>query len=719
MPAGSRCFHRLVYISCLIALSALAGYAGPGQAQSCPAVKPPSDTPALVAYREAHYSRAEDLYGQELSQRPGDLQLAAALVQTLLHEGQVARASGQVEKMMATDPRSAVSLTALAEVQLRQGEPWATVETLKSALSADPCYARAHLIRSRALRIDSMHASERAEIQKAYDIDPSEPDIRHAWLSTVSPANEIEGIDQGLATMKDLDAETRQKAQNSMREMLPLLSEDTDTCKILPSVESATLPLQASYLDPKHVDGYRLEVQLPQTKTKLEVDTAASGIYITRALADQNGLQASPDDPPGTVHADSVRIGPLEFRNCIVGVSDAPFSGKMDGFIGTDMFASYLITLNQPQSKLVLEPLPRLPGILPGDRPNLPEFRDFARVYHRQQFLLVPVMLNSKTSRLFALDTGIRFSTMTSEVAHSVSTTKINFTNTVQTVSGSKLQEYRDSFNMQFANISLEHQSHVLEFDPSAIEEHTGLQIAGMLGFDMLHSLVLHLDYRDGLVRVEAPDAPNAAHSGGNLTASAKENESMECPRFEGRDFPTNATIAASVLNLLDSSHLRPGKEIVLKALTGWQTDQCTLTAGSLLYGHVTAATASRSPGESELALVIDHGECFGQSKKELPLKILGLVAPAGEYAGLHSVLPAEVRGAGRRLSDTVIGPEDDNLNPGGQPHTVHPGIVAGYKDVKLDPVGGPACSAKFTSTEPSVKLSTGAELILTMLAEQ
>jgi hypothetical protein len=49
----------------------------------------------------------------------------------------------------------------------------------------------------------------------------------------------------------------------------------------------------------------------------------------------------------------------------------------------------------------------------------------------------------------------------------------------------------------------------------------------------------------------------------------------------------------------------------------------------------------------------------------------------------------------------------------------VHPGIVAGYKDVKLDPVGGPACSAKFTSTEPSVKLSTGAELILTMLAEQ
>jgi len=717
MPVGLRCIHRLLQVPCLIAISAFAGNASPGQAQSCPALKAPADTPAFVAYRDAHYSRAEDLYGQDLSKRPDDLQIAAALVQTLLHEGEVARASSQVEKMMATDARSAISLTALAEVQLRQGEPWVTLETLKSALSANPCYARAHLIRSRALRIDSMHASERAEIQTAYDMDPIDPDIRHAWLSTVSPAHEIEGIQQGLATMKDLAPETRQKAQISMLEMLPLLSEDTQTCKILPTVESATLPLLPSYLDPKHVDGYRLEVQLPQTKASLEIDTAASGIYITRALAEQNGLHARPDDPPGTVLAESVRIGPLEFRNCIVGVSEAPFSGKMDGFIGTDIFTSYLVTLNQPQSKLVLEPLPRLPGILPGDRPNLPELRDFTRVYHREQFLLIPVMLNSKTSKLFALDTGIRFSTMTSDVAHSVSTTKINFTNTVQTVSGAKLQVYRDSFNMQFADISLEHQSHVLEFDPSAIEEHTGLQIAGMLGFDLLHSLVLHLDYRDGLVKVETPDTSNTRHSGGSLTASATENESMQCPRFEERDLPTDSTIAASVMNLLDSSHLKPGKEIVVKVLNEWQSDKCTLPAGSMLYGHVTAAKASRNPGESELALVIDHGECSGESKKELPLKILALVAPPSEFVGLHSILPAEVRGGARQLSDTTGGLYDDNLNPGGQPHTVHPGVVAGYKDVKLDAVGGPACSARFTSTEPSVRLWTGSELILTMLA--
>jgi tetratricopeptide (TPR) repeat protein len=693
---------------------------GLGQAAACPAVSGHSDTPARVAYREGHYSHAEDLYGQALNQHPGDLLLSAEMVQTLLLEGEISRASSQVDKMLAGEPHSAVSLTALAEVQLRKGEPWLAMETLKAAAAADPCYARTHLIRSRALGIDSMYATERAEIQSAYDIDPADPDIRHAWLSIVSPANEIQGIDEGLATMKDLDGETRTKAQETMRSMLPLLTENSQTCKVLPSVESAMLPLLPLYLDPKHVDGYRLEVQLPQGKAKLQVDTAASGIYITRALAEQNGLLAGPNDPQGTVHADSVHIGPLEFRDCTIGVSEAPFAGKADGFIGTDIFDSYLITLNQPQAKLVLSPLPRRAGVLPGDRFPAPELDDFTPVYHRQQFLLVPVMLNNKTRKLFVLDTGIRFSTMTSEVAHSVSTTKVNFTNSVQTVSGSTLQVYRDSFNLRFADLALEHQTHILEFDPSAIDQHAGIQIAGMLGFDMLHSLVLHLDYRDGLVKLESSDTePSPGRTNATVAASADAEEKMECPRFEDRDLPTDTTIEATVVSLLDSGHLKPGKEVQAKILHDWQSAQCTLVAGSYLYGHVTASERSKAADGSKLAIVFDHGECYGRPRSEMSLKIIGLVAPPDQYVGLHGVLPAEVAGRGRQISRQIVGEYDDNLNPGGPPHTVHPGIVAGLPKIKLDPVGGPACSAILTSTEPSVRLWSGSEFILTMLVGQ
>jgi hypothetical protein len=489
---------------------------------------------------------------------------------------------------------------------------------------------------------------------------------------------------------------------------------------VLPSVESATLPLLPLYLDPKHVDGYRLEVQLPQGKAKLQVDTAASGIYITRALAEQNGLQPGPSDPQGTVHADSVHIGPLEFLDCTIGVSDVPFAGKADGFIGTDIFDSYLITLNQPQAKLVLDPLPRQAGVVPGDRLSAPELHGFTPVYHRQQYLLVPVMLNGKTRRLFILDTGIRFSTMTPEVAHSVSTTKVNFTNSVQTVSGSTLQVYRDSFNMQFADLALNHQSHVLEFDPSAIDQHAGIQIAGMLGFDMLHSLVLRLDYRDGLVKLESSDAElSPGHTNATIPASSDADEKMLCPRFEDRDLPTDTTIEAKVVSLLDSNHLRPGKEVQVKVVHDWQSAQCMLAAGSILYGHVTASEGSKTAAGSRLALVFDHGECEGRPKREMSLKIIGLVAPPDQYVGIHSVLPAEVAGSGRQISRQIVGEYDDNLNPGGPPHTVHPGIVFGFPKTKLDPVGGPACSAIITSSEPSVRLWTGSEFILTMLAGQ
>jgi hypothetical protein len=716
MPASLR-FLRLTQISC-VAVVSLVTASGHAQTAQCPAIESHPETPALLAYGQGQYSHAEDLYGQALNAAPQDLQIHAALVQTLLHEAEIPRASSEVDKMLAVDPHSAITLTAQAELQLRQGEPWLALETAKAAEGADRCYARAHLIRSRVLRIDSMYATERAEIQRAYDIDPTDPDIRHAFLSIVSPAHEVEGIHEGLAAMKDIDEESRQKATNSMLAMLPMVTENSQTCKVLPSVESAALPLLPFYLDPKHVDGYRLEVDLPQTKVKLTVDTAASGVYITRALADQNGLKADPNDPPGTVRAEKVTIGPLEFRDCLLGVSETPFAGKADGFIGTDIFASYLITLNQPQSKLVLNPLPKQADVLLGDRASAPELHDFTPVYHRQQYLLVPVMLNNKTRKLFILDTGIRFSTMTPEVAHSISTTKMNFTNPVQTVSGSTLQVYRDSFNMQFANVSLAHESHVLEFDPAAVEQNSGLQIAGMLGFDMMHSLVLHLDYRDGLVKLESPEGEGAMGHG-NTAIAANQDEKMECPKFDDSDLPTSATLEVKVMNLLDSSHLKPGKELLLKVVNEFHIDKCIVPEGSYVYGHVTEASSSKGGGKSQLGLVFDHADCFGHSKSEMTLKVLGLVAPPGEYVGLHSALPAEVSGSGRQISNAVIGAYDENLNPGGPPHTLHPGIVAGYEKVKLNPVGGPGCSAQFSSAESSVRLWTGSSLLMTVQMAQ
>ena len=72
------------------------------------------------------------------------------------------------------------------------------------------------LVRSRALRIDSMYASERAEIQKAYEIDPTDPDIQSAWSSMVSPAKEIAGTQAVAGHDEGSRCRTRQKAEGTV-----------------------------------------------------------------------------------------------------------------------------------------------------------------------------------------------------------------------------------------------------------------------------------------------------------------------------------------------------------------------------------------------------------------------------------------------------------------------------------------------------------------------
>lgn len=670
-------------------------------------------SPAEAAYEEAHYQKAEDLFTQELASKPGDAVLTSKLVAAELRQGETALARSQVDKVLASQPNSAVGLTSRAEIELRKGEPWKAMETLDEAVKADPCWAREHLIRSRILRMQSMYAEERAELDKAYAIDPNDSDIRHTWLGVVHPAQEITGIADGLATMKDLDADTRKKAEDRMHEMMPLLKEDSGTCKVLPTQASAVLPLQRIASDPTHIQGYRLEVKFPKTTTGLQIDTGSSGMYISKGLADKNGLQAAPDDPSGTVHVDHVQIGPLEFRDCVVGVTDAPFPDRSEGFIGTDMFAQYLITLNQPAEKMMLDPLPEVEGVLPGDRSKIsgsPELEGYTPVYHRRHYLLVPVMLNQKMQRLFVLDTGIQLSTMTPEVAHEISTTRIGFTNSIQTKSGSTAQVYRDRFAFRYANLEVT-EGGVLEFSPANIDQNTGMDVAGLLGFDMLHTMVLHVDYRDGLVKFEAPSADVFARKNkGKMTASS---EADECRPLSGSTVGTNSAMAVSVPGLMDAGHLKPGKQFYVKVMNGWQDPECTLDDGAFIYGKITEAGRD-SNGKLQLGLKFERADCRGHANKPLGLRLIGVVGPA-EHRDLHDELPSEVAGGARTIESVVVAEnfEDMDLNPGGLPHTIQPGIVVRFPKLKIDLGAAPGCSDRLTSTDSILRIGTDVKFLL------
>lgn len=214
----------------------------------------------------------------------------------------------------------------------------------------------------------------------------------------------------------------------------------------------------------------------------------------------------------------------------------------------------------------------------------------------------------------------------------------------------------------------------------------------------------------------QATSQPNQSNEA--TSASTSPAVQPECAAAD-RDLPLDSTIEAAVTGLLDSGHLKPGKEITVKVVNEWEFPGCNLPAGSLLYGHVRGASSSKKPDASELTLVFDQGACNGRSKQPISLTVIGVVAPPDQYVGMHSAMPTELTGGGRDISTTAANMgsfiRDENLNPGGPPHTVHPGIVVGMPKLKLEPHGGPDCGAKLTSTERSVRLGTGSILIFTM----
>lgn len=475
------------------------------------------------------------------------------------------------------------------------------------------------------------------------------------------------------------------------------------------------------------MDGYRLGVELPDGKVMLGVDTAASGVSLNRAVAEANGMKSRPQDPPGTVHADQLQIGPLTFQDCLIGVSDAVFPEGTSGMIGTDLFSSYLITLNFPDAKLELGQLPPMQTSIPGDRVQAPELLGYSPVYHRLQYLLVPVTLNAKEQRLFALDSGIRLSTVTLPVAHLVSSTRHNFTNAVQTTTGTTLQIYRDSFDFQFADSLLRGRTGVLAFDPTMIEHVAGMEIGGMLGFDILHTAVLHLDYRDGLVKISFPGGEAAPASNRNLQVAglqrgavlAETGDAPPCAQL-AKAVPSAAAIETRNLRAWDPAHMKVGDAVTLKVVHAFLTTSCRLEIGALLYGHVTAAVPSKNGALPQLGVSFDEGECGGSAKQEVPLKLISILAPAEESQGTSSqgsLMSGRNGGRSSQPADVVDLGDNRNLNREKISTIIHVGSVEGLPGLQLKADGGPSCSALLTSTSKTLHLQPDSKLLIVVVA--
>ena len=545
MPGYTSWVGRCFAITIIIAVC---GGGSPAAAATCNVISAHHPSDAEDAYLHSDYDRAVVLYQAQLQQKPGDTALTAGLTEVFLKQQKITEAEDLIQKALTQNPQSAVLMVALGKVQYRAGTPWLALATADAASKLDPCNAQARLLNARLLRLNSYYASAAQEISTAHTLDPSDPGIRRRWLDTLPRKDRITALEEFLAGANGEDPETLRGLQFYLNYLKQQAIEPHKPCRLVSTTDTANIPFTYLLRDATHIRAFGLDVKLNDRDARLQIDTGASGLLISRSVADHAGLkQFSRTEVGGigsqgtkdayTTFADDIKIGPLEFKDCAVEVVNKGNVADSDGLIGMDVFSHFLVTLDYPMRKLVLAPLPPRPNDTGGVTPSLetqgntnedessgntsapptpspkpaahgpydryvaPEMKDWTHVYRIGHDLLLPASLNNGQPKLFILDTGAFSTTVSPEVAREVTKVHSQDSISVHGVSGKVDKVYTaDNITFRFANVS-QRVEDVVAFSTSTVSKNLDMEVGGFIGITALGQMTISIDYRDGLMK--------------------------------------------------------------------------------------------------------------------------------------------------------------------------------------------------------------------------
>ncbi|HZU42267.1 MAG TPA: aspartyl protease family protein [Terriglobales bacterium] len=496
---------------------------------------------ALQLYRTGKFDAALEKYTAALKADPHSAAAYAGMARVYLKQQKVKEAYEAVATGLQGDPNSATLKTALGEVYFRQGKiPEAEHEFVKVINSgvSDP---RAYLGAARVRSAVSMHQSAKEMIDKAHALDPADPDIRRFWFLTLKRSDYIRELEGYLAGATNDDADERERMSQAL-ELLKAEQEHPERkCQAVNKPASMEDDLVQLLIDPRHLRGYGLNVKFNGHNSRLLLDTGASGLLVKRSIAEKakitpvahstlRGIGDSSKPAAYAGYVDSIRIGDLELKDCLVRVSETRSVGGEDGLIGADVFSDYLVDIDFWKHKLRLSPLPKRPGPkqslpplpLPQEQSNkssgsaqapaedkelvlrdryvAPEMSAFTPVFRFGHFLLMPTRVDDSSPKLFIIDTGAFNNGISPDAAMEV--TKIRRDNhaVLKGLNGKVKEVFRaDKLDIRFSHFAQENQE-MVAFDTSRLSKSTGAEISGFLGFAMLNLFEMKIDYRDGLV---------------------------------------------------------------------------------------------------------------------------------------------------------------------------------------------------------------------------
>jgi tetratricopeptide (TPR) repeat protein len=547
-------FSRSISITVFLLLSLL-------RAASATDTSDPSTPPELAAanqlFRSGKFAEAETSYRALLMKDSKLLGAQVGLVRAMLREQKIDEAMDAVNTALSGQPNSAALLAVKGDVHFRRAEMSDAETAYLTAKKLDPKESNAYLGLAKLYRCYSLYRKAYDLLHTAHQIAPDDIEVQRAWMSMLPRKERLAAMESYLGGPHPDDEEETKRMTEYLEFLKATADKPIHACKLVSKVEKTETKLETVYAsDGRQMRGIGLSTKINDHNAHLLLDTGAGGIVVKRKLAEKAGVI-----PISSVHyggigdkglqtgytglADHIRIGELEFQDCVVTVTDKTLPDA-DGLIGADVFGGYLVDIDLPGMRLKLSPLPKRPedavaptslnsegeeqataeqkedsvaaGVskeqkpsapvtnsehrLPRDRYVAPEMVAWTKVFRFGHNMLVPTAVNDSKAMLFGLDTGAFSNILSVRAGRQVSKVSSEDRVRVQGLSGEVNKVYSAKVTLRFGHLQLPSLD-TITIDFSTLSRHMGTEVSGFLGFAMLRMLEVKLDYRDGLVDFE------------------------------------------------------------------------------------------------------------------------------------------------------------------------------------------------------------------------
>lgn len=524
----------------------------PGQSTQVVPTAPPADRSGIMpAMAEANqlfmqkkFPEAAARYQAIIKADPKIAPAQVGLIHCYLMLQKTDEAQAAAKAALAAVPNAPQVLTAAADVQFRLGRIPDAEQLFVKARNLSPKDPEPYLGLARIYKAYSLYRRAYDNLKKAHEVAPDSPVVQLLYFHSLPKADQVPALESYLA-QPNLNPQIARGLQGYLAYLKKSASAPQHACKLVSNVQQTDTKLNAYARPDTKLGGVSVNVKINKQDLSLALDTGNSGILLGRAAAEKLKLQrlgyqaiAGVGDAGTqggfTALADRIRIGDLEFQDCVVKVTDAatPVPG-LDGLIGADVFSSYLIDIDIPGSRLRLSPLPKRPnenaaptalqtvaqdqgedsdtqtdsgmrsaGVptdIPMDAYVAPSMANWTKVYRFRSLLLIPTYVERTGPWLFMIDTGSFSNILSTQTAQQVTQLRASGMQ-VRGMSGSVSKVYTaDKATLQFGHFIQENED-MVTFDLAAASRQTGTEVGGILGFRMLRILQTQIDYRDGLV---------------------------------------------------------------------------------------------------------------------------------------------------------------------------------------------------------------------------